>query len=309
MKTSPTSWFYSLCRRGNIGVPVRAFTLVLCVLSLLVSPSEAGKKKKPGAGNAVKVRLTVSNATQELTKTAQLTAVITPSSANATNYKFEIKRKTSANWYTLGTGASRSFTWVRRVAGQFHLRVTATVNGRPVRSPNVYAVTQFPSYSSIVGDADVSSRTNTAWSNTKNATTATSRREEGFWIRLNTAGNGKYEFTATVLGPSVGPATGASVEIGARPADNPQQPAPNANGVVYSVASFHTHTPTTYRSVGRDVGPSGPDQNMDSNVDRVPGVVYDYIATIGNGIPAGHPLHSAAQRYHSGLTRRPTVEP
>jgi hypothetical protein len=156
MKTSPISWFYNLCRRGNIGVPVRAFALVLCVLSLLVSPSEAGKKKKPGAGNAVKVRLSVSNATQDLTETAQLTATVTPSSANATNYKFEIKRKSSTNWYTLGAGASRSFTWVRRVAGQFHLRVTATVNGRPVKSPNVYAVTQFPTFGTICADNTVS---------------------------------------------------------------------------------------------------------------------------------------------------------
>lgn len=95
----------------------------------------------------------------------------------------------------------------------------------------------------------------------------------------------------------------------ARPADTPATPAPNVAGATYSVASFHTHTPTTYRTgLPRGVGPSGADNSADT-ADQVPGVVYDYTESpAGSGtIPMGHPEGAAAQRYHSmGLDRRPT---
>ncbi|MBM3744502.1 MAG: DUF4157 domain-containing protein [Acidobacteria bacterium] len=160
----------------------------------------------------------------------------------------------------------------------------------------------FPSYSEIVADADVQTRTDAAWANTEAAANAAGRREEGFWIRLNT-GTQAYEFTATVTGDVVGPGAGATIGLGSRPADTP-----GANGTTYTVASFHTHTPTAFRTVPRVVGPSGADQTAD-NHDDVAGVVYDYVESpAGSGsIPAGHPIGSAAQRYHSGPDRRQNV--
>jgi Domain of unknown function (DUF4157) len=158
----------------------------------------------------------------------------------------------------------------------------------------------FPTYSEIVADADVQTKVNAAWASTLAATTAASRREEGFWIRLN-KGTGKYEFTATQLGPVIGPTVTGSVQLGARPADTN----PGTSTAIYSVGSFHTHTPTTYRAVGRPVGPSGADNTADTH-DDVVGVVYDYVESpTGSGaIPAGHPLASSAQLWHSGPDRR-----
>jgi hypothetical protein len=158
----------------------------------------------------------------------------------------------------------------------------------------------FPSYREIVGDADVRARTGAAWASMLAATTPASRREEGFWIRLN-KGTGKYEFTPTILGPVIGPLATGSVVLGARPADV----APGTPGAIYTVASFHTHTPTTFRPVGRPVGPSGPDNAADTS-DDVVGVVYDYVGSPAGSlnIPAGHPLASAAQLYHSGPDHR-----
>jgi hypothetical protein len=158
---------------------------------------------------------------------------------------------------------------------------------------------KFPSYSRIVGDADVTTKVDAAWASTEAAANATSRREEGFWIRLN-EGTGRYEFTSTVVGPSVGPTVGASVVLGARPADTS-----GTDGTTYTVASFHTHTPTAFRPVARAVGPSGADESADTS-DDVVGVVYDYVESpAGSGnIPAGHPIGSAAQTYHSGPDRR-----
>lgn len=158
----------------------------------------------------------------------------------------------------------------------------------------------FPSYSQIVADSDVQAATDAAWANTEAAATAAARREEGFWIRLNT-GTGDYEFTPTVTGDPVGPAVGATIEsLGSRPADTP-----NPAGTIYTVASFHTHTPTAFRTVARAVGPSAADGAAD-RADDVTGVVYDYVESpAGSGnIPAGHPIGSAAQRYRSGPNRR-----
>lgn len=162
------------------------------------------------------------------------------------------------------------------------------------------SISPFPSYAEIVGDKDVQTKVGAAWASTLAATTAATRREEGFWIRLN-KGTGKFEFTATALGPVVGPTVGGSVVLGGRPADLH----PGTGNAVYTVASFHTHTPTAFRPVGRPVGPSGADNAADTS-DDVVGVVYDYIASPpGSGaIPAGHPLASTARLWHSGPNRR-----
>lgn len=275
---------------------------------LLFSASGTGGDEKWSIHNLrvipIQVQLTIGNTTQELTQTTQLRAGLNPA-LTVTRYQFQIKRTISNRWYTLSTRTTNSFSWRRRVAGQFHLRVAVTSGSNVFYSPNIYAATQFPDYATITASATAATRTNTAWSSTKSATTAMGRREEGFWIRLNTAGTGTYEFSATFYGPTVGPDTGASATPGAMPQDNPLAPAPNAAGVQYTVALFHTHTPTTYRSVGRPVGPSGADDNF-HNSNNVVGVVYDYTEVSGGNIPARHPLHSPARRYHSGPDRRPT---
>ncbi len=162
------------------------------------------------------------------------------------------------------------------------------------------AMGPFPTFNQIVADRDVQTQTDRAWRNTEAAATPASRREEGFWIRLNTKTN-RYEFTPTILGAASPPLGGASVDLGARPADSN----PGTADAIYTVASFHTHTPTAHRPVGRPVGPSGADNRVDTS-DDVVGVVYDYIESpAGSGnIPAGHPIGSPAKRYHSGPNRR-----
>jgi len=158
---------------------------------------------------------------------------------------------------------------------------------------------KFPSYSQIVSDSSVQSATDAAWASTEAAANATGRREEGFWIQLDTA-NQNYQFTGHFTGPTVGPTVGASATPGVKPAD-----IPNAAGPTYTVGLFHTHTPTAFRPVGRGVGPSNADENFHNGNDVV-GVVYDYEASpAGSGnIPAGHPIGSPAKRYHSGPNRR-----
>ncbi len=153
----------------------------------------------------------------------------------------------------------------------------------------------FPTYSQIVGDSTVQSATDTSWTGTKSDASATQRREHGFWIKYDTASS-SFSTTAEEYGPWVGPTQTGAVQLSAKPADS---------GTTYTVGSFHTHTPTAFRTVGRPVGPSSADNSADTS-DNVVGVVYDYIESpSGSGnIPAGHPLNSAAQRYHSGPNKR-----
>jgi len=156
----------------------------------------------------------------------------------------------------------------------------------------------FPTFPQVRWNATVSNAMWAAWAQTLRAATATERREQGFWVQWNSTtirnANGDMRVVGAVVAPPIGPAVTASVQLGARPADD---------GDWVTVASFHTHTPTRFRTVGRVVGPSGDDHAADTN-DNVTGLVYDYKAVAGGAIPAGHPTWSDAQVYHSGPNAR-----
>jgi hypothetical protein len=238
-------------------------------------------------------------------QTDMLQANVIPPGTTVTNFKFEIKRTSETTWTTLANGPNKSFKLTARIPGFFNVRVTATMGGKQIVSGAKNLEVQFPSFDDVVANADVQKFTDASWKSTLAATTKTKRREEGFWIQLDTK-TGKFTHTAKVLGPVVGPTQTGSVNLGTRPKDNPAKPGLLASAV-FAVASFHTHTPTTFRPVGRPVGPSSTDNQADEH-DDVTGVVYDYIENpAGSGtIPAGYPLNSPAKRYHSGPTRRST---
>ena len=239
-------------------------------------------------------------------KNCNLQINVQPPGVTVTDYRIEMKRASESTWYTL-TNAQSLSPWSAKAAGDFHLRGMAKAGGVEYLSSNVAVTVQFPSYSQIAGDNSVQSATDSEWTNTKNDCTESpnQRRERGFWVSLNTA-NDTYAAGSALTGPWVGPEEGAYMTPGDRPADNPSSPAPNSTGATYSVSFFHTHTPTTYRTVGRPVGPSTADGNFHTN-QNVTGIVFDYVAvTNGNEIPAGHPKDSTAQRWQSGPTRRST---
>lgn len=153
--------------------------------------------------------------------------------------------------------------------------------------------TTFPSFLRIIASPTVQIAAHAAWAQTLLSTTPTGRREQGFWITWNSKW-GTFSTTATGYGPVVGPGVTASVNLPAKPADN---------GNSYTVGSFHTHTPTTYRTVGRAVGPSGADVAADAS-DNVAGVVYDFLGNGSGNLPAGRSRLWPARLYHSGNSRR-----
>lgn len=228
-------------------------------------------------------------------------------------YRIDIKRTNSATWYVLSANKYMS-PWYANIAGGFHLRGMAIINGTECYSTNVVVINQFPEYAQIQSDSTVQSSTDTEWANTLIDCTDSpnQRRERGFWVVLNTTSD-HYGTGAIVTGAWAGPTNDVSIILPSRPSDIPSSPLPNSVGAIYSVASFHTHTPTTYRTnyppgTTRDVGPS-PGDNAADTADDVPGIVYDYIASpSGTGsIPTGHPENSSAQRYLSlGNNRRTT---
>ena len=243
---------------------------------------------------------------------AKLEVKVIPSAISASEYKIDTRRALETTWYDLASPPTGVLDpWYAKIAGNFKLRGHAKINGSwfftsKVRLKDIEV--RFPAYSDIIGDATVAAAISGEWASTLTDCTdnPNQRRERGFWIQLNTQTN-NYNTTGATVGPWVGPAQTASLNPGAKPADNPATPLPNAAGTIYTVAHFHTHTPTTYRTVGRPIGPTGADNNY-YNSQNVTGIVYDYIESpAGSGnIPAGHPEGAAAQHYSSGPDRRST---
>ncbi len=117
------------------------------------------------------------------------------------------------------------------------------------------------------------------------------------WILLDTATD-TYSFTETIIGPPTPNDRDSDIGLGPPPSDIPIFPNLNHVTAVYSVSSFHTHTPTTYRVPGdpRVAGPS-PRDRYNSTTLHMPGLVYDYaqLSNVTNGIPMGHPKDAPAQ--------------
>jgi hypothetical protein len=244
------------------------------------------------------------------------------------NDTIQEKAPADANWISIGTSTTGTVNAVQRLAGNFQVRAVVTYASIPfgivqVVSPVKDINVDFPTYATIIANKDVVTATDAAWAATKKFASDNSgakaddgtypdskRRELSFYILLDTSGDGTYKFSATKTGPTVGPEEGAGIDPGATPADVPSADKASA---IYTVALFHTHTPTTYRidaTAVRPIGPSGADNTFITNAGLV-GVVYDYVGTVksdgsatNNAIPFGYNLNGAATLYATGLNLR-----
>jgi hypothetical protein len=248
-----------------------------------------------------------------------------PPGATASSYTWQMKRAHQSHWTTLGTTATRPFHWTFRLAGHFHYRTIVHGARSPAGGPPRTIITRarrlevrFPTRDRIVADSAVQSFTQEdGWERTLRLATEQSRREVGFWISLDTCqvprGGRRYDHGRIFLGSPVGPDDdGSEVHIGPRPADDPPTPPAVIGCAEYTVASFHTHPPTTYQrgvAGSRPVGPSTTDDRIDRR-DMVPGIVFDYLAdpNLPGRIPFGYPKEKPALRYVTGLLHRPTPQ-
>ena len=234
--------------------------------------------------------------------------------ATAKSYTWEMKPSSASGWTTLGTTKSRFYKITYRLAGNFELRVFfngASAGGSPPRrlvSPVRPVEVRFPTWNEIATNQAVRAFTQEAWRITLRLATQMWRQEVGFWITLDTCSR-TYDHLPLIKGPIVPSNRDGEVTLGHRPADTTTKPDPVTGCATYPVASFHTHTPTRYRTIPnlRQVGPSQADEDADKH-DQVPGIVFDYRANPpkGNTIPNGYPKNEPALRYRSGLPLRPT---
>ena len=189
------------------------------------------------------------------------------------------------------------------------------VNGLKWATPIQEVEVRFPSYSEIVGDETVSNAMEAAWRKTKDDCTEVPnlRHEVGFWIQLDTVAN-QYVIGTLAEGPLVDPSTNGAVQLPLRPRDSPHGPEANDPGALYTVGSFHTHTPRSYiapTNLFRRVGPSGQD-HTNSMHRHVAGIVYDYIGVPDpdgnprNRLYNGHEKEAPARLYPVPPDRRPT---
>ena len=157
----------------------------------------------------------------------------------------------------------------------------------------------------MMADHAIQSHAVSLWAQTLALCTETNRHEVGCWIRLDTA-TGAYSFTPMVIGDPTPNDQASNINLLPLPVDSPLFPRLSSGSAVYTVASLHTHTPTTYRSGNpRIAGPSTADENASTGL-SMPGLVYDYVdSSISPGmIPMGHPLHAATRLYPTAVCPR-----
>ena len=201
-------------------------------------------------------------------------------------------------------------TRIERVAGNWEWAGAVGIGGRWLRGyesgagsfngPTVEV--RFPDAATIAADADVLSAIATTGNNTVSNASPQGWAERGFWIRLDTS-TGEYRTTSEQVGPPTTTNRGTIV-LGPRPADSPAQIG-IISRPIYTVASFHTHAPSTYLSSGRwPVGPSPSDFAADAS-DDVAGLVLDYVEAIpGSGtIPAGWGANRPSKIYFTQSRR------
>lgn len=165
-----------------------------------------------------------------------------------------------------------------------------------MREYTVYV--NFPNRNRIEANAITQSHTTALWQQTLNDCTdnPNQRRELGCWFAIDTQ-TGSFTPSPTQSSPFVGPNDPVKVQLGTRPQDDLVDV---NNGGKYWVASFHTHTPTTFRTLGRAGGPTVEDRGVDILEDVV-GLVFDYQAEF---VPPQHPKASPAGIYKTDLLRR-----
>jgi hypothetical protein len=277
-----------------------------------VNPPAVPAQQPPCSGPQVELEVEKAVLVLKHNRANRLKILITPSTCRGDKFRIEIQRTSGGGWLPLLD--KRSMLWMGVVAGKFKLRGIATIEGSEVISPEKDVEVKFPTYAQITSDPHVNVLMNFEWRSTLKECRKkpNRRRERGFHFRLDTEAN-KYIATNRGTMVYVGPTQGAVLGLGGsrRHPDEPPSPAANARGAKYVVASFHTHTPTTFRPPTippRVVGPSGADDSNNTGR-QVPGIVYDYVAspTSGNSIPMGHPKNSTAKLYCSlGINPRPT---
>lgn len=159
---------------------------------------------------------------------------------------------------------------------------------------NLRAEYIFPNISSIVSNPVVVAQMNSAWNSMKSNASTSGRSEYGFYIYYNHTS--KTYYCGNIVQGSVTSGcagTNASISLG-RVTNN-----------VEVCAFFHCHTtlqfcPATDR---RSTGPSTSDTNF-ANSNKLPGIVYDYSASVING---GDSMNNAFKAYTFGPSQRPNM--
>ena len=220
-----------------------------------------------------------------------------------TDVRFEICQPGYGGWQAIAGNR-----WTARIAGTFLVRALATADGEPITVGPVTIWVQFPSETEMMADPVIQAHATNLWAQTLALCTPTNRQEVGCWILLDTATD-TYSFTETIIGALTPNNVSSGIALGKPPSDIPLFPTLQSGTAIYTVSSFHTHTPTTYQLPGeaRIAGPSPSDKGASVSL-QMPGLVFDYEkpSNVTNGIPMGHPMNAPARLYPTeNVARRP----
>jgi len=222
------------------------------------------------------------------------------------NPRIEIKWHHENTWYTLAN--DNQFNWTATVAGYFDLRGVVTYNYTEYTTPNFNIEVQFPHKDKILSDGNIVTSMDACWLSTINFTKNNPhlRREEGFYIMLDTAANtyviknfdyGKPVSNDVNIVSWYSPIPDKEIPSNPTPLDKPE----------YLVASFHTHPPRTYVTYPAETmvaGPSMPDLGFSWSL-QIPGFVYDYDVPY-NILPPNHNIDLKGMIFCAPPYQRPT---
>ncbi|MDR0333130.1 MAG: hypothetical protein LBI15_06655 [Dysgonamonadaceae bacterium] len=232
-----------------------------------------------------------------------------PSVANY-GVMYEIGKDNSYHTMTT-TSTNAPYRRALLAPGRWSARAIVSLgNGRTITSQPVPIEVRYPDINRIQSNSTITTAMNAIWVQTKDATSSSGRQEFGFWIYANTVTSSlTFERGPTQSGSRVSGCVGtnASIDPGSPSENISQNP---LTGGKFAVAHFHTHTPLTYCTGERGVGPSGSDDSWALR-NGIPGLVYDYTGSYvsfqtGTGIIGGHNINAPAQVYTFGPSRRST---
>jgi len=210
-----------------------------------------------------------------------------------------------SEWKILATVNGFTYTFTPKVSGFWKLRVRQSFYSRNFKSEEKILEVRYPSYGDIITNSSIRGVMNTLWETTKNYASSAGVKEYGAWIYWDSE-TLTYDFQYCE-GENIPIGDSVYMIVPFQDSSLIRKPTSVLGNEKTAVAFFHTHTPLTYYSSSfvRSVGPSDIDTTALLNLNMV-GIVYDYMATMGEYIVGGHSKDASATLFHVGLVRRPT---
>jgi hypothetical protein len=169
------------------------------------------------------------------------------------------------------------------VPGMWRYQAMIYINGMTIESNIVEIEVRFPNVSEIEDDIFIHMKMEESWLTTLFDADSSGRRENGFWIYAwVNYGMVEYKKGTIEYGDWITECAGTETSMTPSSPEDEKPTYPYDYGIKYYVAYFHTRTPRTYCTTGRESGPLSSDIDYAAN-NKIPVLVYDYGGYVEGG--------------------------